>query len=187
MDPEKKSRNAFSKGIKAGAATAAKRNAGEFDGLLGSLKQSQSLLLSDLIADIRDVVLDWCQDEKLARVLLVEREPASGYRNVQSVPPDVELALRLLGAVASAMRCTPEKAAKLFLGSRDAARQSGTRLPRRPEVSAWITRAIRKNPSVKSPDLWAVAPDWITEQISIGRFAKRVTKARQSLKEDASK
>jgi len=62
---------------------------------------------------------------------------------------------------------------------RDDKRQEGTRKPRRPNVDDWIDGQLRANPAEKSPALWHRAPEWITDQIGQGRFAKRVTVARK--------
>lgn len=164
--------------LDAGIAEANRRTNGDFDGLLGSLHGPGSELLADLVAELRDVLLDKYSDET-ARALISEYEPTIGYRNVTVVPDDVELALRLLNLVASAMRCDPARRAELLLGKRDAARQAGTRKERRPEISRWIEDRLRRNPEAKAPELWAAAPDWITDTIGRDRFSKRVTKARK--------
>jgi hypothetical protein len=128
-----------------------RREPGEFDRLVGSLGKGESQLLSDLISDIRDVVIDWCQDDELALTLLVERAAASGYRNVHPAPADVELALRLLSSIVSARLCKPGEMEKLFLGARDASRQEGVRKPRRPEINDWILAQLQVDPSDEVP------------------------------------
>jgi len=70
----------------------------------------------------------------------------------------------------------------LPLVQRDDARQKGTTKARRPEIDEWIDKQLAHNPYAKSPELWANAPEWITDQIAIDRFKKRVTKARKRRK-----
>ena len=74
----------------------------------------------------------------------------------------------------------------LPLAQRDKKRQDGTQKERRPEITEWINKKLKSNPSAKSPDLWDSAPEWLTEQIGFERFSKRVTKARKA-KADANK
>lgn len=63
--------------------------------------------------------------------------------------------------------------------ARDARRQAGTRTPRRPEIDAWIDKALKADPGAKSPELWSTAPRSITDVIAEDAFKKRVTKARK--------
>lgn len=65
---------------------------------------------------------------------------------------------------------------------RDAQRQEGTKKPKRPEVNDWIEKKLKADNGMKSPELWGMAPDWITDQIGIDRFKKRVTAVRKELK-----
>lgn len=62
---------------------------------------------------------------------------------------------------------------------RDEARQEGTRKERRPEISEWLSTQLRRNPDAKAPALWAIAPEWLTDDIGFGSFQKRVTAARK--------
>jgi hypothetical protein len=64
---------------------------------------------------------------------------------------------------------------------RDDSRQEGTRKERRPEISDWINTQLTRDPDAKSPALWAIAPEWITDVISVDRFSKRVTAGRKKL------
>lgn len=64
---------------------------------------------------------------------------------------------------------------------RDAKRQAGTHKERRPEITEWIDQQLRRDPNAKSPDLWAQAPDWITDDIGERRFAARVSAARKKM------
>lgn len=64
---------------------------------------------------------------------------------------------------------------------RDMERQKGTRKERRPEINEWIERQLGRQPDAKSPELWEHAPEFITDQISLHRFAKRVTAVRKHL------
>ncbi|MFY2765437.1 hypothetical protein [Arenimonas sp. MALMAid1274] len=172
--------------LDAGIEEANRRAKGEFDGLLGSLDPGGSRLLSDIVDELRSVLLDKYTDEE-ARALIAEFEPRLGYRNMPVVPDDVDLALRLLNLVASALRCEPGRRQELFLGPRDARRQQGTRKPRRPEVNEWIERQLRREPGAKSPELWSRRPDWMEDQVGYERFSDRVTDVRKMLKTGASK
>lgn len=179
----------FQAGLEAmerGIAEADRRAKGEFDGLLGSLDPGGSRLLRDIVDELRSVLLDRYGDEE-ARALIAEFEPKPGYRNMPVVPDDVDLALRLLNLVASALRCEPERRQELFLGPRDARRQQGTRKPKRPQVNEWIERQLRRQPGAKSPDLWSRRPDWMEEQVGYDRFSRRVSDVRKLLKCVASK
>lgn len=62
---------------------------------------------------------------------------------------------------------------------RDAKRQAGTHMERRPDVTRWIDGQLIADAFAKSPDLWARAPEWLTEQIGFDRFRKRVTERRK--------
>lgn len=64
---------------------------------------------------------------------------------------------------------------------RDRARQKGTQKPRRPDINEWIEKQLRRQHSAKSPALWNLAPERITDQIGYGAFAKRVTNVRGEL------
>lgn len=64
---------------------------------------------------------------------------------------------------------------------RDNARQSGTRKPRNPELQAWIDREAKRTPDATAAELWDRAPDWVTDQIGIDRFRKRLSAARKTL------
>lgn len=69
----------------------------------------------------------------------------------------------------------------LPLAKRDKKRQDGTKQPRRPEINDWIKRKLKAEPQARSPALWRMAPDWITDQIGEDRFSKRVTQVRKEL------
>ena len=73
----------------------------------------------------------------------------------------------------------------LPLAQRDKKRQDGTRKERRPAITEWIEKKLSSNPAAKSPNLWADAPEWFTDEIEYERFSKRVTRARKA-KKDAS-
>lgn len=98
-----------------GVSKAKLRKKGDFDGLLGQLPRNASLLLNDILSELRDCVL---RKHSLAetRRLLKERAPRSGYRNVTPVADDVALALDLLISIASAARCEGDHFAKLIFG-----------------------------------------------------------------------
>lgn len=61
-------------------------------------------------------------------------------------------------------------------------RIEGTRKPRRQDVNDWIAKAIKKYPAKSRPELWDIAPDWITDQIGQGRFEKRVSQVRKQIR-----
>lgn len=69
---------------------------------------------------------------------------------------------------------------------RDNKRQAGTRKERSPKITAWISKRLKNNPDIKSPELWEIAPQFITDDISTDRFRKRVTGVRKKLKCAAS-
>jgi hypothetical protein len=165
-----------------GIAEAKRRDSGNFDGLFGQLPHNASRLLRDIVSDLRDCVLqDHKPDE--ARCLLLERVPRNGYRNVTPIADDVALALSLLTSIHSATLCEGDRFANLIFGpagARDEKRQAGTRKERRPEITEWIDRQLSLNPSAKSPELWGIAPEWLTDQISLRRFATRVTGRRKA-------
>lgn len=191
MDKDSEAMDAMNAGI----AETNRLARGEFDGLLGSLPTGTSLLLSDILDELRWVVLEHYSDEETL-ALLEERRPQlrpdglSSYRNCTVVPEEVELALRLLNLIGSANRCEGDRFLKFLLGPaglRDTKRQAGTRQPRRPDIDEWILKQLQRNPCAKSPALWAMAPESITDQVGQGRFSKRVTTARKKMKADASK
>lgn len=68
------------------------------------------------------------------------------------------------------------------LAARDQKRQEGTKKKRRIDIDAWMDRQLDRDPSAKSPELWAEAPLWISDQIGFDRFRKRVTEARKRRK-----
>jgi hypothetical protein len=174
--------------LKAGIAEANRRNQGHFDGLLGLLPKGGSQLLQTLIVELRDTLLNRYTDEE-ARNLIAEYTPDRDkprYRNVTTVPDDIELALNLLYLIASALKCNPEVRAKLFLGNRDAARQAGTQKKRNQHINDWIETKLKSNSSIKSKDLWELATHEVTDFVSYGRFAKRVSDTRKKIKLDAN-
>lgn len=69
---------------------------------------------------------------------------------------------------------------------RDQKLQTAIRAERRPDISRWIDKQLARDPYAKSPALWAVAPDWLTDQIGQERFSKRVTARRKARKTVAS-
>jgi hypothetical protein len=77
-------------------------------------------------------------------------------------------------AVARALELTPK-------AQRDDRRQAGTKKERRPGITEWIEQRLAGDSGAKSPQLWADAPEWITDEIGYERFSKRVTKARKKL------
>jgi len=77
---------------------------------------------------------------------------------------------------------------KTFLrpkAQRDDARQAGTHKKRHPEISQWIAEQLKRDPKIKSPDLWKRRPHWISnpreyEPIGFRAFAQRVTNERKN-------
>lgn len=112
--------------VRAGITEANRRQRGDFDGLLGGFDRSSSRLLRDLLAHLRDYLLDRYTDHD-ARHLLSVFEPKPGFRNMPIIGDDVLLAIDLLNTIRSAARCEDEEFANLILGVRDAKRQAGTR------------------------------------------------------------
>jgi hypothetical protein len=108
--------------------------------------------------------------EPLAKALL-ERFESSGQR------ADAQLLLEVTQAESRALYLD---AAPYVI--RDKKRQDGTRKERRPDITEWIDRQLDLTPGAKSPELWAKAPEWITEQIGPRRFALRVTMRRHARK-----
>lgn len=65
---------------------------------------------------------------------------------------------------------------------RDESRINALKKPRFSDCNQWIDQQLAADPDAKSPDLWARAPDWITDRIGSERFRKRVTAARKRRK-----
>jgi hypothetical protein len=68
--------------------------------------------------------------------------------------------------------------------ARDDKRQAGTQKKRRPEINEWIADQLKRDPKVKSPELWKRRPDWIAnpreyDPIGYRAFAQRVTDVRK--------
>jgi len=173
--------------LDAGIAEANRRELGDFDGLLGQFDPEASGLLRDILTHLRDYLLDRCSDDE-ARHLLTVFEPRPGYRNMPVVDDDVLLAIDLLNMFRSVARCTehaPRESMKFSnlifgtAGARDRRRQAGTRKERRPDITKWIAAALERNPGAKVPELWRNAPEWLTDQIGVARFRKRVTVVRK--------
>lgn len=156
-----------------------RQDAGRFDGLRGNVGDNASPLLADMVRYLRACLLAHYSEAE-ARALLAEFSPpaAPGFRTATSVPDDVRQALTLLNMIASAFRCEPEHLESLLLGKRDRKRQAGTRAPRRPDISKWIDKQLAHDPAAKCPALWDKAPSWLTDQIGLDRFRKRVTERR---------
>lgn len=62
---------------------------------------------------------------------------------------------------------------------RDNKRQEGTKKERRPNINAWINKQMKRTPKATRPELWDMAPDWLTDEIGRDRFLKRVSKVRK--------
>lgn len=82
---------------------------------------------------------------------------------------------------------TAAEMAALYLAAapsviRDNSRQAGTRKERRPDITRWIDDQLRRDPRAKSPRLWSIAPQWLTDQIEQRSFARRVTARRKACK-----
>lgn len=109
-----------------GIAEADRRPRGDFDGLIGNIGSSYPALIKDLLDMLRDFLLRSYSEQKV-RALLDEYLPRPGYANLTPIPDDIELALALFNAIASALRCEQGKRDRLLLGPRDAKRQRGAR------------------------------------------------------------
>jgi hypothetical protein len=70
----------------------------------------------------------------------------------------------------------------LPFAQRDEKRQAGTTKERRPEINEWIMFSIKHHPDMTREELWEIAPEWITDQIGLGRFKKRVSAVRKKIK-----
>lgn len=177
-DPDEAVREAMDVGI----AESNRITRAKFDGLLGSLPAEGSALLSNIFNIVRGKLLDHYEDDEVL-ALLAEHAPMED-RNVTEVPDDVDLALQVLRQFRYAAKFEGDELTRLLLGKaglRDEKRQAGTRKERRPKVTAWIERRLSRDPSAKCPHLWDEAPAWITDDIGIHRFTKRVTDVRKRL------
>jgi hypothetical protein len=139
--------------LEAGIAEANHRERGQFDGLLGQLPDGASKALKNVVSDLRDHLLDR-YSETDARRLLQEYEPRPGFRSVTPVPDDVDLALRLLNGIRSAMRCSdddperPDHFTNLIFGKvgvRDKARKAVIRRAGRATGKARADEAAKRH------------------------------------------
>lgn len=165
----------------AGIADATRWASVEFDDLLGPLLDGTPEALQRTVNDLRDFLVDRRPVDEL-RQLWREFGPCRGSGNVPGLADSERLAIRQLKDICSAMHCDSKRAAELILGkagARDQKRQAGTRKERRPDVTQWIDGQLRTEPNARAPALWARAPEWLTEQIGIDRFRKRVTACRK--------
>lgn len=113
----------------AGIAEHNRREQGDFDGLLGQFHESTAPLLSEILTDLREYLLDHTRSENKARGLLAGHSPRVGYRNVTPVTDDVALVLRLLNRIFNAANCEPSEYLRVILGeggARDLKRQEGS-------------------------------------------------------------
>lgn len=150
-----------------------------------------------LMGDHVAVELDGAQDDLESVIkLFAAASPTSRIEALRRIPALIpvadELAGRLEGPKKSAdmrlmhdiaqaeLRALYADAAPRVI--RDNRRQDGTRTPRRPEVDAWIGGAIKRTPNATRDELWAAAPEWITDDIGLDRFKKRVSKVRAASK-----
>lgn len=104
----------------AGVAEANRRERGKFDGLIGQLPKGTALAFKYVLSDLRDFLLEKYSEDEVRR-LLDESELRIGFRSKPIipggiVPDDVELALRLLNGIRSAMRCTGQRFGEMILG-----------------------------------------------------------------------
>ncbi|MDR3386221.1 MAG: hypothetical protein P4L92_04145 [Rudaea sp.] len=174
---------AFSDGVD----EANRREQGDFDGLLGQVRDDASPLLAGILTELRSVLLEHYPNKAKARALLEEREPhdhepGEGYRNITPIDPELALAIRLLNMIRSTHRCDEDRFLTILLGKsgkRDAKLQAAKRKPRQPEITKWINAQLDRDSGAKSPELWATAPEWLTDTIEIDRFRKRVTAERK--------
>ena len=62
------------------------------------------------------------------------------------------------------------------------ARNFGTMKPRKPDITEWIAKTILTHPNLTRPELYDLAPDWITDQLTLEPFKKRVSRVRKKNK-----
>ena len=181
MDKEEQARATTA--FNAGVDETNRRERGNFDELLGQFPKESSELLRAIVSTLRDYLLDRYSDDD-ARRLLRELEPRAGYGNGIILPADVVLAGTLFNSIRGAARCDGERFDLLvwgLAGARDLKRQAGTRKEKRPDIMRWIKAQLARNPDAKSPYLWSIAPQYVTDQIESDRFGKRVTACRKAV------
>lgn len=91
------------------------RERGGFEELLGQFPEEVSGLLKGILTYLRNYLLDKFPEDELRR-LLDEYDPASKYRNVTPMDPDVRLAIDLFLSIRSAARKEKDGLGKLILG-----------------------------------------------------------------------
>lgn len=102
---------------------------------------------------------------------------------------NMDAAFRHLEWMLNRQRADNREQFLLPLAQRDEKRQAGTKKPRKPKLTEWIESKLSRKPDATTKELWANAPDWVTnpdhgeKDTSIGehRFGKRVTAARKKL------
>lgn len=63
--------------------------------------------------------------------------------------------------------------------NRDKGLQDSKTKKRRPEINEWIRVAISRCPDATRDELWSESPEWLSDEISIHRFRKRVSEVRK--------
>lgn len=174
----------------AGIAEANRRERGDFDGLLGGFDELSSGLLRDILTRLRGYLLDRYTDKEASDLLdafeppIVKGGASSGvvHWHTPVVDTDIELAVDLMNMIRSAARCEGERFANLILGPAGVSGvkwQAGAHKPKRPQINDWIGKQLDRNPVAKCPALWHAAPEWITDDIGIDAFRKRITAVRK--------
>lgn len=66
---------------------------------------------------------------------------------------------------------------------RDEQRQAGLRKPRpsmrKDELQAWINKSVVQCPDLTAEERYNSAPEWVQEEVKLGRFSKRVATAKK--------
>lgn len=69
--------------------------------------------------------------------------------------------------------------------ARGLAHREGSQKPRpaarKDDLQEWINKSVAKSPGLSAKERYNNAPEWVQEQVKLGRFAKRVTEARKKL------
>jgi hypothetical protein len=93
--------------VTAGIKKSDKRSRGEFDGLYGGLSNDAAIVLADIVADLRQYLLDEKRLTKATlRKFLADTLPRKGFRSVSQRAEDegVRVALTVLNSIASVVK-----------------------------------------------------------------------------------
>jgi len=164
-----------------------------FDGLLERIPEGAPPLLARLIRELEHYLIAKYSDERAKYLLAVVMNGMCGggdHEDWGRIPADDLLVLRLLSIIQLAFGKDEFELQRQLLGDwgfKELARRQAARRPRKPELEQWIDRHLASDATQKSPDLWINLPTCFKDEISYGRFAKRVTARRKIRKTDASK